>query len=336
MKDYDVVLPRLLSPSTFVSGFFFLPSAITPEQQARLMIDAITKYTEPPNRTNFNAQYGPIHGLWRAYEMDGVLRQCDHVEEGMCQPMCLEEQSALQVEGQELAYGSADQAIQDEQPTVSSPMPQPDKGADRGNELLEFCCFAVPGDQPQHRDSVRPPLPATKLLKKLRWATLGEQFDWTNRAYDPALPHAPFPPFLASLSQRLARPALDSALAFSPEAAIINFYHEGDTLGGHIDDMEEDWSKPIVSISLGCDAIFLLGGETREEVPSAVFLRSGDVVLMSGECRRCYHGVPRIFTERSPTCVYSRSDVLIAEHCQHEICRFLRNVRININVRQVH
>ncbi|PNY03214.1 alpha-ketoglutarate-dependent dioxygenase alkb-like protein, partial [Trifolium pratense] len=64
-----------------------------------------------------------------------------------------------------------------------------------------------------------------------------------------------------------------------------------DTLGGHLDDMEADWSKPIVSLSLGCKAIFLLGGKSREDAPIAMFLRSGDVVLMAGEARECFHGL---------------------------------------------
>jgi alkylated DNA repair protein alkB family protein 1 len=64
----------------------------------------------------------------------------------------------------------------------------------------------------------------------------------------------------------------------------------GDTLGGHLDDMEADWSKPIVSMSLGCKAIFLLGGKSKDDPPHAMYLRSGDVVLMAGEARECFHG----------------------------------------------
>lgn len=44
------------------------------------------------------------------------------------------------------------------------------------------------------------------------------------------------------------------------------------------------------SDSLGCKAIFLLGGKTRQDDPIAMFLRSGDVVLMAGEARECFHG----------------------------------------------
>lgn len=42
------------------------------------------------------------------------------------------------------------------------------------------------------------------------------------------------------------------------EAAILNFYWEGDTLGGHRDDAERDLSLPIVSLSVGCAGVFLL------------------------------------------------------------------------------
>jgi hypothetical protein len=111
---------------------------------------------------------------------------------------------------------------------------------------------------------------------------------------------------------------------------VIFFLCSADTLGGHLDDMEADWSKPIISLrylsippflffppfvlcsykntnkwsqdhvrtwfylscflSLGCKAIFLLGGKSREDPPLAMFLRSGDIVLMAGEARECFHG----------------------------------------------
>lgn len=46
----------------------------------------------------------------------------------------------------------------------------------------------------------------------------------------------------------------------------------------------------FTSFSLGCKAIFLLGGKSREDPPLAMFLRSGDVVLMAGVARECFHG----------------------------------------------
>ncbi len=47
-------------------------------------------------------------------------------------------------------------------------------------------------------------------------------------------------------------------------------------------------------LSSGLDAVFLFGGPTRACVPLPLLLRSGDVLVMAGEARRCFHAVPRI------------------------------------------
>lgn len=78
------------------------------------------------------------------------------------------------------------------------------------------------------------------------------------------------------------------------EASIVNFYPESATMGGHLDDAELSVTNPIVSISLGCSAVFLLGGPTKAIEPVAFLLRSGDISVMAGESRMCVHGVPRI------------------------------------------
>jgi alkylated DNA repair protein alkB family protein 1 len=64
----------------------------------------------------------------------------------------------------------------------------------------------------------------------------------------------------------------------------------GDVLGGHKDDVEADMALPIVSVSLGCEAVFLMGGPTRDTRPTALRLRSGDVLVLAGQARACYHG----------------------------------------------
>ncbi|KAJ0972539.1 hypothetical protein J5N97_020498 [Dioscorea zingiberensis] len=146
---------------------------------------------------------------------------------------------------------------------------------------------------------------ASVLLRKLRWSTLGLQFDWSKRNYDTSLPHNKIPDLLCQLAKKMAGPAMPVGDEFQPEAAIVNYFGPSDMLGGHLDDMEADWSKPIVSISLGCKAIFLLGGKSREDLPIAMFLRSGDIVLMSGQARECFHGIPRIFTDEESADVSS-------------------------------
>lgn len=101
--------------------------------------------------------------------------------------------------------------------------------------------------------------PARVLLQKLRWACVGPNFDWTGRKYLRDQPHLRLPSYLAEIARRSADLA-GAGSGFEPDAALVNFYGPGDTLGGHRDDVEADLEMPIVSISLGCDAIFLLGG----------------------------------------------------------------------------
>ena len=69
---------------------------------------------------------------------------------------------------------------------------------------------------------------------------------------------------------------------------------------GHTDHSEENLSAPLLSISLGQPAIFLIGGSSLATVPSALLLRSGDVLLMERESRLAYHAVPRILAEPAP------------------------------------
>ena len=71
-------------------------------------------------------------------------------------------------------------------------------------------------------------------------------------------------------------------------------------MGGHVDDAELDLSLPLVSLSLGLSAVFLFGGPTRDDTPTALWLRSGDAIVVTGEARLCSHGVPRIVEGSCP------------------------------------
>ncbi|WOL12843.1 hypothetical protein Cni_G21611 [Canna indica] len=106
------------------------------------------------------------------------------------------------------------------------------------------------------------------------------------RNYDVSLPHNKIRKELCELAKEMAAPAMSAGEEFQPEAAIVNYLVPSDMLGGHLDVMEADWSKPIVSISLACKAIFLLGGKSREDIPIAMFLRNGDVCAYGWACKR--------------------------------------------------
>ena len=79
-----------------------------------------------------------------------------------------------------------------------------------------------------------------------------------------------------------------------PEACLINWYREGAKMGLHVDRDEHEVRAPVVSVSLGDPATFRIGGQTRGGSTESLKLFSGDVVVLSGEARACYHGVSRI------------------------------------------
>lgn len=86
-----------------------------------------------------------------------------------------------------------------------------------------------------------------------------------------------------------------TAYPVPPEACLINYYSPKAKMGLHIDNDEEDFDAPILSISLGDDARFRLGGKERKDPTKSVLLRSGDVMLLEGEDRLAYHGVDKIY-----------------------------------------
>lgn len=75
---------------------------------------------------------------------------------------------------------------------------------------------------------------------------------------------------------------------------IVNYYKQKDYMTGHLDDGEIDQVNPILSFSFGLSCVFLLGSPLRNTEPIGVQLDSGDLLIMSGPSRTCYHGVPRI------------------------------------------
>jgi alkylated DNA repair protein (DNA oxidative demethylase) len=59
----------------------------------------------------------------------------------------------------------------------------------------------------------------------------------------------------------------------------------------HQDRDEQDFTAPIVSVSLGLTAVFLWGGNTRAEKPLRVTLQDGDVLVWGGASRLNFHGI---------------------------------------------
>jgi alkylated DNA repair protein (DNA oxidative demethylase) len=79
-----------------------------------------------------------------------------------------------------------------------------------------------------------------------------------------------------------------------PEACLVNYYGEGAKMGLHQDADEEDFSAPVVSISLGDTAVFRIGSQERGGPTRTLKLASGDVLVLGGASRLAYHGIDRI------------------------------------------
>jgi alkylated DNA repair protein (DNA oxidative demethylase) len=84
-----------------------------------------------------------------------------------------------------------------------------------------------------------------------------------------------------------------------PEACLVNFYSPAARMGLHQDRDERDFAAPVVSISLGDDCLFRVGGVKRGDPTVSLRLVSGDVLVLGGESRLAYHGVDRIYPATS-------------------------------------
>ncbi|RBP18103.1 alkylated DNA repair protein (DNA oxidative demethylase) [Roseiarcus fermentans] len=101
-------------------------------------------------------------------------------------------------------------------------------------------------------------------------------------------PWPPMPDLLTDLWDALAPGAPP------PEACLINFYDANARMGLHQDRDEQEFSAPVVSLSLGDPALFRLGGLTRTSPTRSLRLQSGDALTFGGPARLVFHGVDRI------------------------------------------
>jgi alkylated DNA repair protein (DNA oxidative demethylase) len=76
-------------------------------------------------------------------------------------------------------------------------------------------------------------------------------------------------------------------------------------MGLHQDRDEGDFAHPVLSISLGDDALFRVGGTERGGPTESVWLSSGDVVSLADRARLAYHGVDRLRAGSSSLLPYS-------------------------------
>ncbi len=85
----------------------------------------------------------------------------------------------------------------------------------------------------------------------------------------------------------------------SPQACLVNYYADTAKMGLHQDRDEEVFDAPVISVSLGNECLFRVGGTSRGSKTQSFRLRSGDVMMLSGSARLAFHGVDRIYPNTS-------------------------------------
>lgn len=139
----------------------------------------------------------------------------------------------------------------------------------------------------------RPVTPGGKPLS-VRMTNLGPLGWVTDRGgyrYQTTHPETgrPWPPIPSRLTDLWAMLLGDPP----PDACLVNLYDAEARMGLHQDRDETDLCAPVLSVSLGDEAVFRIGPPGRGA--TRVFrLRSGDVCALTGPARLARHGIDRV------------------------------------------
>ncbi len=180
-----------------------------------------------------------------------------------------------------------------------------------GPGIDHFPGFLDHGAQEALRDEVRailreaplfrPRMPRTGKpfsVEMSNCGPLGWVSDETGYRYQPTHPETgrPWPAIPPQLLEAFATIAPGAP---APEACLINFYDSAARMGLHQDRDEEEFSAPVVSLSLGDAALFRVGGLERKATTRSFRLASGDAMALGGVGRLAFHGVDRVIAGSS-------------------------------------
>ena len=136
---------------------------------------------------------------------------------------------------------------------------------------------------------------------------LGRHWNALTYEYEPArtdFDGSPAPRIPEEFAGVAVEAAARAGYEFAPDICIMNLYSAESRMGVHQDKDERretlEAGVPIVSVSLGDAARFVIGGVTRKEPTRPMMLRSGDVLVMGGPSRLRFHGVTRIQSVTAP------------------------------------
>jgi DNA alkylation damage repair protein AlkB len=132
------------------------------------------------------------------------------------------------------------------------------------------------------------------------WNAKTYKYEATRSDHD-GLPVQKLPEDLKELVRRIAR---EADMRIEPDICILNSYTGEGRLGLHQDKDERPETiqagVPVVSVSIGDAAKFLIGGTRRKDPVKTIVLESGDAIVMGGPSRLRYHGVSGILSDTAP------------------------------------
>jgi DNA oxidative demethylase len=169
-------------------------------------------------------------------------------------------------------------------------------------ELWALCESLAQGPVPMYTPTVRGgrKMSVGMLCFGKHWNGLTYRYEERRSDFDD-LPVPDIPPPFAAVARAAAG---DAGFTMEPDICIMNYYTAGAKMGVHQDKDERPETiaagVPIVSVSLGDDARFVVGGLARRDPTFPVKLESGDVLVMGGPSRLRYHGVTRIVPGTAP------------------------------------
>jgi DNA alkylation damage repair protein AlkB len=134
----------------------------------------------------------------------------------------------------------------------------------------------------------------------LHWNPKTYTYESVRSDYD-GLSVQKLPEDLKDLARRAASKA---GMQIEPDICLMNFYTGEGTLGLHRDRDERpetiESGIPVVSISLGDSAHFMIGGLKRTDPVETIILESGDAIVFGGPSRLRFHGVSGILASTAP------------------------------------
>lgn len=129
----------------------------------------------------------------------------------------------------------------------------------------------------------------TTSFGKFGWVGTTEGYGYSKLDLATQQPWPVIPKVFLGLANRAALQA--GYVDFIPDTCLVNIYEAGSKMGLHQDKDEQDFSQPIVSVSLGLSATFLFGGQNRTDKTTKIPVTHGDVLVWGGGSRLHYHGV---------------------------------------------